>query len=268
MEIAALALSMPLRLLLAAVLGLMAGSFLNVVVYRLPRMGEANARYNLAWPPSHCPQCRERLRAWQIVPVLSFLLLRGRCAYCGVAISWRYPLIELLAALAFVVVAWRAPMPLELCAGWILSAVLLALAAIDWREQVLPDALTLPLLWAGLLLNPFLARVPLYEAVTGAAAGYAVLWLVYWGFRLATGREGLGYGDFKLLAALGAWLGWHALPLVILLSSMAGVVVGGLLMVRSQLKLGQPMPFGPFLAVAGWLAWVWGDAIMSWYWYG
>jgi leader peptidase (prepilin peptidase)/N-methyltransferase len=256
------------RLFLAAVCGLMAGSFLNVLVYRLPRMGDGGARYNLAWPPSHCPHCQTRLRAWQLVPLASFICLRGRCAVCGERISWRYPLIEAMTALLFIVLAARLTTPALLFAGWGFSAVLLALAAIDWREQLLPDALTLPLLWAGLLLNPWLGRTPLYEAVLGAAAGYVTLWLVYWGFRLATGREGLGYGDFKLLAALGAWLGWRSLPLVVLLSSLAGAAFGLLQMRRGRLEPGQPMPFGPFLAAAGWLAWVWGDVIMTWYWYG
>ncbi|WP_280955195.1 prepilin peptidase [Paludibacterium denitrificans] len=270
-----------LLVVMVFVSGLLLGSFLNVVIHRLPKMmerawqqecadylGQAHAElpdYNLLTPPSHCPMCNAPVRPWQNVPVLSYLLLKGRCASCQSAISPRYPLVELATGLLFAVLAWHFGWTIQLPGYLLLTAVLVALTCIDADTQLLPDSLTLPLLWAGLLFNLWSGTVPLSDAVLGAAAGYLSLWLVYWGFRLATGKEGMGFGDFKLLAALGAWLGWQMLPLVILLSSLVGAIIGVALILLARLGRGQPLPFGPYLAVAGWIALLWGHDIVAWY---
>jgi leader peptidase (prepilin peptidase)/N-methyltransferase len=245
----------------AACFGILIGSFLNVVIHRLPRMLEGNRPfevYNLAWPRSHCPVCGQVLSWWQNIPLLSFAVQRGRCVACGAAISWRYPFIELLTGVCFGLVGWHiGPSWLLPCAlGF--SAVLIALAAIDCECGLLPDALTYPLLWSGLLFNLYSKMVSLDAAVIGVVCGYVFLWGLYWGFRLLTGKEGLGYGDFKLLAALGAWLGWSALPQVLLLSSLTGLLVGGILMVSGRMTRSDALPFGPFLAFSGWLVWILG----------
>ena len=263
--------------------GLLIGSFLNVVIYRLPVMMERawqqEARelldqpanpdqppFNLVTPRSRCPSCNHQIRWYENVPLVSWLALRGRCSACGGAISIRYPLIELTAGLLALTTAltlgyspWLLP---ALLAGW----CLLALAMIDFDTTLLPDSLTLPLLWAGLLLALVgLSPVSLADAVAGAAAGYLALWSVYWLFKLLTGKEGMGYGDFKLLAALGAWLGWQLLPLVILLSSLVGAVVGGVLMATGLVHRNQGIPFGPYLAAAGWIALLWGPDLVNAY---
>lgn len=257
----------------AALLGLVIGSFLNVVIVRLPRMMEREwarqyaawqaqregseppaseaERYDLAWPGSHCPSCQHPIRWHQNLPVIGWLRLRGRCAHCNTAIAWHYPVVEALGAVCFAVCAWRFGASWTAVAAMGLCAALIALAFIDLHTMLLPDDVTLPLLWAGLLLNVGGMWVPLHEAVIGAAAGYGVLWMVFHIFRLVTGKEGMGYGDFKLLAALGAWFGWRALPEVLLLSSVAGVVVGGVLLLAGRAARGQPLPFGPYLAMAG-----------------
>ncbi|WP_231895340.1 A24 family peptidase [Vogesella sp. LIG4] len=266
---------------LALVLGLLIGSFLNVVIHRLPKMMERQwqaecasmsgsdapepPRYNLVYPPSACVHCQAPIRAWQNIPLLSFALQRGRCANCGGAISWRYPLVELVSGLMLAAFAghWG------LSGYWLWASgfglTLLALALIDAATQLLPDDLTYPLLWAGLLFNLDAGFVPLSQAVVGAVAGYLILWSVYWLFKLTTGKEGMGYGDFKLLAALGAWLGWQMLPLIILLSSLVGALVGIVLMAAARQGRGQPMPFGPYLAAAGLIAFLWGKPILAWY---
>jgi len=266
----------------ALVLGLLLGSFLNVIIHRLPKMleaewrrncvdclqleeDEAGERYNLMRPASHCPQCRAAVRPWQNIPVLSFLLLRGRCGSCRAKISWRYPAVELSTGALFAFLAWRYGWSEQLPAYMALTAVLLALTFIDADTQLLPDNLTLPLLWGGLLFNLLTGTVPLADAVIGAVAGYLCLWLLFHGFKLATGKEGMGYGDFKLLAALGAWLGWTLLPLVILLSSLVGAAVGVVLILLAKHGRGQPLPFGPYLAAAGWIALIWGQDIVNWY---
>jgi leader peptidase (prepilin peptidase)/N-methyltransferase len=198
---------------------------------------------------------------WHNIPVLSFLWLRGRCADCGGRISWQYPLLELTAALLGVAVAWRFGVGMPALLALVYTWCLLALTGIDWRTQYLPDGITLPLLWLGLLasLGGWFATPA--DAIVGAAAGYLLLWAVYHGFRLITGKQGMGHGDFKLLAAIGAWLGWQALPQVILLASAVGAVVGVALTVFGRLGRDVPMPFGPFLAAAGWLALMAGDSI-------
>lgn len=307
--------SLPLDLLLSpwalALLGLAVGSFLNVVVHRLPLMlerqwwgdvaaqlGDADSfrrvfgspaperlalasgsvekaiadlkPLGLARPASRCPSCGYRIRFWQNVPLLSWLLLRGRCAGCGTRISLRYPLVELATAGLFAALAWRTgPQPVLLlwCA---MAAVLFALALIDWDTTVLPDVLTLPLLWAGLVAAAlgWLPGLPLLQSLWGAAAGYLSLWLVYQFFKLATGKEGMGFGDFKLLAALGAWLGWQAILPIVLMASVIGAVVGLMMKASGSLRDGRFVPFGPFLAggglavmllglptVLGWIGW-------------
>lgn len=266
----------------SAVLGLVVGSFLNVVIVRLPRMLEADWHAsaaaildqsvpdtrpagNLVQPRSACPNCHAPIRAWQNIPVISFALLRGRCAGCGHRISWQYPLVEICAAVMSVIAAWQFGPTMACALALILSWGLLALTAIDWQTQLLPDNITLPLLWLGLVAGAAHVFVGPVNAILGAAAGYLVLWLVFHLFRLVTGKEGMGHGDFKLLAALGAWLGWQKLPMVLLLASAAGAVTGILLIAAGLLQRGRAMPFGPFLAAAGWLSLVAGDTMQQVY---
>lgn len=272
----------------AAVIGLVVGSFLNVLILRLPTMMEvrwrreateilaspetapsaADPRFDLAAPGSRCPHCETPIKPWHNLPVIGYLLLRGRCAACGARISLQYPAIEIAAAALAVVAivrfgatAWGGCM---IGVSW----TLLALAAIDFRTQLLPDALTLPLLWAGLMVSVAhlapIAPTPT-DAIIGAAAGYGVLWAVFQGFRLATGKIGMGHGDFKLAAALGAWLGWAQLPLALLAASLGGALVGSALIASGRLSRGAAMPFGPWLVFGGWLAMIAGDTILHAY---
>ncbi|MFJ9534639.1 prepilin peptidase [Herbaspirillum sp. NPDC101396] len=252
---------------LAACAGLLIGSFLNVVIHRLPQMMQREAenylayeagcipphgeRYSLWTPRSACPHCAAPVAARHNIPVLGYLLLRGRCAACRAAISRRYPAVEIFTALLSALTAWHFGLGLEGVAALVFVYFLIALGFIDAHTQLLPDSLTLPLLWLGLLVNLDGVFVPLADAVMGAAAGYLVLWSIYWIFRLATGKEGMGYGDFKLLAALGAWLGWQALPLILVLASCVGALVGiAMVLLRKQSK-DQTIPFGPYLALGG-----------------
>lgn len=262
---------------------LMIGSFLNVVIHRLPIMLEREwqaeylgyfnpetqpqqeERYNLMVPRSACPHCGHAITAMENIPLLSWLWLKGRCRECQAPISARYPLVELLTALLSLVVAATFAPGWGLLATLLLTWVLVALTFIDLDKMLLPDQLTLPLLWGGLLFNLAGGFAPLADAVIGAMAGYLVLWSLYWAFKLLTGKEGMGYGDFKLLAALGAWLGWQALPIVLLLSSLVGAFIGiGLILLRNHHQ-NKPIPFGPYLAIAGWIALLWGDTITRWY---
>lgn len=259
------------------VFSLLVGSFLNVVIHRLPLMMQAGWRQecrlllelpeqnapaiSLLRPRSQCPGCSQPIAWYDNIPVLSYLMLQGRCRRCGQRISPRYPVVELLTALLSVVVAWQLGFGLAGMSAIVLTWALVALSGIDLDHQLLPDSITLPALWAGLLLSLADGGVTPTEAIIGAAAGYLSLWLVFHGFRLLTGKEGMGHGDFKLLAVFGAWLGWESLPLIILLSSVVGAVMGGLLMASGALRRDQPMPFGPFIAAAGWIALLWGDAI-------
>ncbi len=272
---------------LGGVLGLLIGSFLNVVIYRLPKMMEqqwaaelaqleaekqgrespagTQAPFNLMTPRSRCPACGHAVQWHENVPVLSYLFLRGRCSSCKAPISARYPLVELLTGALFFFCMYRwgvTPTGFVWCG---FSAALVALAFIDWDTTLLPDDITLPLLWAGLLSAAFQwTNVPLNASVAGAAAGYLSLWLVYWGFKLATGKEGMGYGDFKLFAALGAWFGWQALVPIILMSSIIGAIVGIAMKIFSSLREGGYIPFGPFLVGAGLTAMVFGpNAILN-----
>lgn len=265
----------------AAVLGLLVGSFLNVLVHRLPVMlerqwqnearevlgmpVEAHERFDLCLPASHCPGCGHRIRAWENIPVVSYLALRGRCSACKGRISLRYPLVELACAGLSLVVAWHFGVSVQALLALVLTWCLLALSLIDAEHQLLPDVLVLPTLWLGLVVNVFGVFVPLADALWGAVVGYLSLWSVYWLFRLVTGKEGLGYGDFKLLALLGAWGGWQVLPLTLLLSSVVGAVIGLCLLRLRKASLGTTMPFGPYLAIAGWIAWLWGDEIYASY---
>lgn len=267
---------------LAALLGLLVGSFLNVVILRLParlmhqwreqsrELLELDAAAEPAPPglvrqASHCPQCKHALGALENIPLVSWLALRGRCRHCGAKISAQYPLVELLTAICSALVVWKFGATWPAAAGLLFTWALIALAGIDVRTQLLPDQITLPLLWLGLLvaLVPFFVDAP--AAIVGAAIGYVSLWSVYWAFKLLTGKEGMGYGDFKLLAAIGAWLGWQMLPLTILLSSVVGAVVGISLIVFARHGRNVPIPFGPYLAAAGVIALFWGREITSRY---
>ncbi len=276
--------------------GLVIGSFLNVVIYRLPIILEREwrsqaaemqlpasntttpstpapappERFTLSTPPSSCPNCKTRIRAWQNIPLVSWLLLRGRCAVCKTRISPRYPLVELATGLLSAAVAWHFGFGAAAACALAVTWALIALTGIDIDHQLLPDNITLPLLWAGLIaavtIGPIMASalpVSPKDALIGAAAGYLSLWLVFHAFRLITGKEGMGYGDFKLFAALGAWLGWQLLPLVILLAAATGALLGILLIVLRGRDRRAPMPFGPYLAAAGWIAMLYGNVLLD-----
>lgn len=270
------------------VLSLAIGSFLNVVIFRLPKMLErhwraellevngqqsqansqpapAEPRYDLVLPRSQCPACGHSITALENIPVISYLVLRGKCSACKAAISPRYPVIEALTGLLSAYVAWRYGFSWLTAATLILVWALIALAFIDLDTFYLPDNITLPLVWAGLLVNMGGLIVDLKSAVLGAVAGYLTLWLVYWAYKIATGKEGMGYGDFKLLAALGAWLGWKMLPVVVLFSSFAGALVGIALIVFARRGRNVPIPFGPYLVMGGLIALFWGDSIVNYY---
>ena len=263
-----------------ALLGLLVGSFINVIVYRLPIMLERawqsselpnelpTEAFNLAVPRSHCPSCAQQLSASENVPVVSFLFLRGRCRHCKSRISARYPLVEIAASVASILVAMTFGFTASTLAFLAFAWFLLALSLIDLDHHLLPDDLTLPLLWLGLLVSAFnlgLPGVSLFDAVIGAAAGYITLWSLFWAFLLVTGNEGLGYGDFKLLAALGAWLGWQAILPVLLLASLAGAAIGLILIVFGGRERSAPLPFGPFLAAAGFVMLIWGPQVLALY---
>ncbi len=269
-------------LIVIGILGLLIGSFLNVVIYRLPVMldrawrreaGEPSEAdeppFNLVVPRSRCRQCGRLISAWENIPLLSFALLRGRCRGCRTRISARYPVVELLTAGLSVVVAWRLGVGGEMIAALVLTWSLIALAVIDIDHQLLPDVITLPMLWLGLLLSLLWQGVGVFAApraaIVGAVAGYGCLWLVFHAFKLVTGKEGMGYGDFKLLALFGAWLGWERLPLVVLLAAGVGAIVGVAMIATKNLGRETPIPFGPYLAAAGWIAMLWGQPIIQGY---
>jgi leader peptidase (prepilin peptidase)/N-methyltransferase len=268
--------------------GLVLGSFLNVVILRLPQqlkaqwknesevfLGVAQEVKNevqpintLLWPPSHCTNCGQRIKPWQNIPVISYLLLKGRCNTCSHPISFQYPFVELFTGFLLAVTAAYSGDAINAIYAILFTLCLITLAGIDVNEKLLPDQITLPLLWIGLFANINGTFAPLPDAVTGAIAGYLSLWILYWVFKLVTGKEGMGYGDFKLLAALGAWLGWQMLPLIILISSTVGAVIGIAAILLGGQDRDLQIPFGPFLAGAGWIALLWGDNIINWYFSG
>lgn len=272
------------------VVSLLVGSFLNVVIYRLPLMMQRDiraeckeilaepadelpeGRFDLVAPRSRCPSCGQMITALQNIPLLSWLFLRGKCANCGVPISWRYPVVELVTAILTGVVAWRFGFSWQCFAAIGLTWTLIAISVIDIDHQIIPDSISLPLVWVGLTLSLFhplagndVLFVDPVSSIVGALAGYLSLWSVYHLFRLITGKEGMGYGDFKLLAALGAWLGWQLLPLIVVLSAFVGAIVGVAMMVFARHDRNVPIPFGPYLAAAGWIAMMFGDQIMTRY---
>ena len=263
------------------VLGLLVGSFLNVVIHRLPRMmqrdwrsqarevlelpAESSETYNLILPNSCCPHCQHEIRPWENVPVISYLFLRGKCSGCKAPISLRYPLVELSCGVLSAYIAWHFDFGWQAAGMLVLAWGLLAMSLIDADHQLLPDALVLPLLWLGLIANQFGLFTNLSDALWGAVVGYLSLWSVFWLFKLVTGKEGMGYGDFKLLAMLGAWGGWQILPLTILLSSVVGAVLGVIMLRLRNAETSTPIPFGPYLAIAGFIALLWGEQITSTY---
>ncbi len=264
--------------------GLMVGSFLNVVIYRLPLMmksdwrkecceflaleaesDESDEKFNLIVPRSRCPQCSHAIKAWENIPIISYIFLQGKCASCKHPISWRYPAIEFLTGLLSLIVALHFGYGIQIIPALLLTWALVALSFIDFDHQLLPDDITLPFLWLGLLCNLFAVFTNIYSSLIGAMAGYMVLWLIYISFKILTGKEGMGHGDFKLLAVLGAWMGWETLPLTIILSSFCGAVVGISLIVFAKHDRKQAIPFGPYLAMAGWISLIWGAEILSAY---
>lgn len=273
---------------LTALVGLLVGSFLNVIILRLPARihhgwtaqcqswlaqdepGENTTQITetppgIVYPASHCPHCKHALKPWHNIPVLSYLALHGSCAFCQSRISPRYPSIEIMTAAATTLIAYTLGLGVQGIAAIFFCWCLIALTFIDYDHQILPDEITLPLLWGGLVLNLFEVFVPIHDAVIGAISGYMSLWLVYQGFRLLTGKEGMGYGDFKLLAAAGAWLGWQVLPLIVLLSAATGSIIGIGAIVLKRTTRSQPIPFGPFLATGTVIALLWGNDIVTAY---
>jgi len=268
--------------LCALLIGLLVGSFLNVLIYRLPKMMHRDwreqareilelpveaqaATFNLVLPNSSCPHCAHEIKPWENIPVVSYLFLRGKCSSCEAPISLRYPLVELTCGVLSAYIAWHFGFTWQAGGMLLLTWGLLAMSLIDADHQLLPDSLVLPLLWLGLIANSFGQFTSLEDALWGAIAGYLSLWSVYWLFKLVTGKEGMGYGDFKLLAMLGAWGGWQVLPLTILLSSLVGAVLGLLMLRLRNAETSTPIPFGPYLAIAGWIALLWGEQITASY---
>lgn len=264
------------------VLGLIVGSFLNVVIFRFPKIMQNEWRHeccefleienkqtaeklSLSTPASTCPKCQHKIRAWENIPVISYLFLKGKCSQCGTSISVRYPLIELCSGILSVVIAITFGVHILTALALVFTWMLLALTFIDYDEQLLPDDITLPLLWLGILVNSFGLITDLQSSVYGAVFGYLSLWSVYIVFKLITGKEGMGHGDFKLLAALGAWFGWQSLTIIIILSSVAGCLYGLIVFLFFRNQSGKPFPFGPFLAVAGWIYLISGDTINQTY---
>lgn len=268
-------------IVISVIFGLMVGSFLNVVIHRLPKMMERewhnnclelqgqeiseSPKYTLAKPRSACPSCGHMITALENIPVISYLFLRGKCRGCKASISMRYPCIELLTGVLIGLVSWKFGYGSAAFFAWIFVFALIALTFIDFDTQLLPDDITLPLLWLGLLFNISTGFTDLKSAVIGAMAGYLILWSIYWLFKLVTGKEGMGYGDFKLLGAIGAWFGWQLLPAVILLSSVLGAVIGISLIIFTKRGRETPMPFGPFLAIGGIAALFFGQQLASYY---
>ena len=267
--------------LFIVLLGLSVGSFLNVVIYRLPLILENDWKsqcrellelkeqpekvITLSKPASTCPKCQHKIRIWENIPVISYLFLKGKCSQCHTAISIQYPLIELLTAILSLVVAMTFGVSWQTLFALILTWSLIAMSVIDLHKMILPDDITLPVLWIGLLISVFNIFIDPATSIIGAAAGYLILWSVFQLFKLVTGKEGMGYGDFKLLALFGAWFGWKLLPLIIILSSATGAIIGILMIILSKKERSTPIPFGPYLAIAGWISMIWGQQIITWY---
>lgn len=272
-----------LLLIYSFLIGSFLGSFLNVVIHRVPLMLERQwkadcqellsinsnnpllSKYNLWVPRSHCPSCNHQVKVIENIPIISYLFLKGKCSNCGVKISLQYPLVELLTAILTTIVVWKYGFSIQSLGAVIFTWYLIALSGIDIKTQYLPDNMTLPLLWLGIILNIFSTYTDLTSSVLGAIFGYLSLWLVFHIFKFVTGKEGMGYGDFKLLAALGAWMGWQLLPLIILLSSAVGAIIGITMIVTKLQERSKPIPFGPYLAVAGWIAMLYGEQLMGLY---
>lgn len=279
-------------LTMTGLFSLAVGSFLNVVIYRLPLMmkkewrsqcvalldedketssstakdpKQENEKFNLMVPRSACPECGHQITASENIPVISYLILKGKCSSCGTSISKRYPIIEFITMVLSIVVAWRFGFSWQCLAALALTWALVAASMIDFDHKLLPDDITLPFLWLGILINLFGLFTTLSDSVIGAIAGYLSLWIVFWAFKLLTGKEGMGYGDFKLLAMFGAWLGWQALPGIVLLSSVVGAVVGISLIIIKGRDKNIPIPFGPYLAAAGWIYLMWGEQLTQMY---
>lgn len=267
---------------LSALLGLMVGSFLNVIIFRLPKTihhewttqccewldktpNEENAPPGIVFPASHCMHCKTPLKVWHNIPVISYLLLAGKCQFCGTAISLRYPFVELLTAILSAVVVYKLGFSIEAALALILTWALITLSFIDFDHQLLPDNITLPFMWFGLLISLRGIFATPENSIIGAIAGYMSLWTVFQLFKLFTGKEGMGYGDFKLLALFGAWFGWQALPMILLISTVAGSVLGISMILLRVIDKEKPIPFGPYLAIAGWISLLWGDQITQAY---
>jgi len=261
--------------------GLSVGSFLNVVIYRFPLMMEndwksqcrelleldevSQEKITLSKPASTCPHCGHKIRAWENIPVISYLILKGKCSKCKSSISPQYPLIELLTGCLSLAVAIKFGVSWQTLFALVLTWSLVSMSVIDIHKQILPDDITLPILWLGLLISTYSIFTDPVSSIIGAAAGYMILWCVYQLFKLLTGKEGMGFGDFKLLALFGAWFGWELLPLTIILSSATGAIIGILMIVVKKHEKSTPIPFGPYLAIAGWISMMWGSQIMHWY---
>jgi len=274
----------PLLIIFITILGLVVGSFLNVVIYRLPIMlekswrnecedflglnpisKEPQTKFNLAFPNSSCPHCQHSIRAYENIPVISYIFLGGKCSQCKGRISIRYPLIETITALASLIVAYKFGASWQTIWGLVLTWSLICLSMIDIDVRLLPDVIVLPFIWLGLFISLFGIFVDSQSSIIGAIAGYMSLWLVFQAFKLVTGKEGMGYGDFKLLAMFGAWLGWQSLLLIVLLSSLVGAVIGGVMIAFFKQDRSVPIPFGPYLGMAGWIAMLWGNELSSLY---
>ncbi len=267
--------------LIVFIFSICVGSFLNVVIWRLPiklnqewtimakeflnQELEEPKTFNLFFPHSHCPQCKQDLKAWHNIPILSFIFLKRRCYYCKKIIPYRYPLVELTTGLLSLVVAYEFGPTLAMLCGLLFTYILISLALIDFDTQLLPDELTIPLIWLGLLINTQGVFVPLNNAVLSAAGAYLFLWTFVKLFYLFTGKEGMGGGDLKLFAAFGAWMGWQVLPLILILSSFVGAILGSLILYLNRKNKDTPLPFGPYLCITGFISLVWGKAIISWY---
>lgn len=272
-------------LLASGIFSLLVGSFLNVVIARLPRiimqtyktncqeflglntqeLPLLTKKFNLLIPRSHCPKCQQQIAFWENIPILSFILLRGKCHHCQQPISLRYPIVEILTTILSMLVVWKFALTLKTIAILFLVWLLIIQAFIDLEHTIIPDELTIPAIWLGLLNNCYLTFCPPIDAIIGAICGYLILWIIYWTFKLCTGKEGMGYGDFKLLAMLGAWLGWQLLPLIIIISSILGSIVGISLIFSKNKNFNSAIPFGPYLAIAGFIALLYGKQINALY---